>query len=334
MYTEALEVYLYPMHSNLEKKIVEHTGADSITNIEVVQSLWSDFGSLERVSLDGGKYSSVIVKRIQPPSKVNHPRGWNTDVSTQRKLKSYAIEQNWYQNYVHELPSVIRTPQYFFQMQLDSEVVLVMEDLNASGYSYRYDASSEECFESCLDWLANFHAFYMHQEPIGLWEVGTYWHFDTRFDEWNSMPDGKLKNAAKEIDTRLKQCKYQTLVHGDAKPANFCFNESKEAAAVDFQYVGKGCGVKDVIYLMSSALRDTQLFASDTFILDVYFKLLKQALQTYKRSDVDFELLKSEWMSMYAFAWADFVRFLEGWSPAHTRHNEYAKKIVASALGL
>ena len=32
-----------------------------------------------------------------------------------------------------------------------------------------------------------------------------------------------LKTKARAIDTLLSRCRFQTLVHGDAKVANFCF---------------------------------------------------------------------------------------------------------------
>ena len=77
--------------------------------------------------------------------------------------------------------------------------------------------------KNCLFWLATFHATFMNNSAEGLWDVGTYWHLATRPDELASMEDGKLKNAAAAIDQMLNNCKFQTLVHGDAKLANFCF---------------------------------------------------------------------------------------------------------------
>lgn len=69
----------------------------------------------------------------------------------------------------------------------------------------------------------------------------------TRPDELSAMKPSHLKGAAEAIDSKLNQCKFQTIVHGDAKVANFCFTpDSKSIAAVDFQYVGSGCGMKDV----------------------------------------------------------------------------------------
>ena len=62
---------------------------------------------------------------------------------------------------------------------------------------------------------------------------------------------------APELDRRLRAARFQTLVHGDAKPANFCFDARRGAvAAVDFQYVGGGCGMKDVAYLLSGERED------------------------------------------------------------------------------
>ena len=59
--------------------------------------------------------------------------------------------------------------------------------------------------------------------PDGLWEQGTYWHLKTRPQELEALTDKRLKNAAELIDHTLRSCSYKTLVHGDAKLANFCF---------------------------------------------------------------------------------------------------------------
>lgn len=131
----------------------------------------------------------------------------------------------------------------------------------------------------------------------------------------------------KKIDNRLNTCKFQTLVHGDAMPANFCFSQNGSAAALDFQYTGEGCGMKDVIYLMSSSLTDEKLFKNDSIILDRYFQFLEQSIEYFEIAGIDFSELRKEWEEMYFFAWIDFVRFLEGWSPGHARINSYSKEL-------
>jgi Ser/Thr protein kinase RdoA (MazF antagonist) len=95
----------------------------------------------------------------------------------------------------------------------------------------------------------------MGTKDDSLWKIGAYWHLDTRPHELEALEDMELKNSAKQIDTMLNNTKHQTIVHGDAKLANFCFDKSgSRCAAVDFQYVGHGCGMKDVAYFMSSAI--------------------------------------------------------------------------------
>ena len=80
---------------------------------------------------------------------------------------------------------------------------------------------------------------FLGAEPQGLWPVGTFWHLATRPDELEEMDDLKLKQAAPIIDSKLNNCQFKTIVHGDAKPANFCFGQkTNSVAAVDFQYVG------------------------------------------------------------------------------------------------
>jgi aminoglycoside phosphotransferase (APT) family kinase protein len=122
---------------------------------------------------------------------------------------------------------------------------MLLEDLDSTGFPVRHSQVSIIEIKACLSWLANFHAIYMQQQPDNLWKVGTYWHLETRPDELQVLQDKPLKNAAAEIDQKLRLTPFQAFVHGDAKLANFCFaKDGKSVAAVDFQYVGGGCGCR------------------------------------------------------------------------------------------
>ena len=105
--------------------------------------------------------------------------------------------------------------------------------------------------------------------PKKLWQKGSYWHLSTRPDELKAMQHSKLKDAAKSIDEQLNNCKYKTLIHGDAKVANFCFaDDMSSVAAVDFQYVGGGCGMKDVAYFLGSCLSSSECENYEKELLD------------------------------------------------------------------
>ena len=169
----------------------------------------------------------------------------------------------------------------------------------------------------------------------GLWPIGTYWHLETRPDELQAMQDGPLKSAAQQIDDVLNQAKYQTLVHGDAKVANFCFANEPAAefavAAVDFQYVGRGVGVKDVAYFISSCLSDSEAERMEESLLNFYFHRLGSALNS-QNSDCDPVQVECEWRKLYPFAWADFCRFLQGWSPGHWKLNGYSSRLTKQVM--
>ena len=112
---------------------------------------------------------------------------------------------------------------------------------------------SETELRACLRWLAAFHATFLGVPPESLWKVGSYWHLATRPDELEALTDTALRRAAPVLDARLNRARYRTLIHGDAKLQNFCFSTDGSAvAAVDFQYVGGGVGVKDVAYFVTS----------------------------------------------------------------------------------
>jgi aminoglycoside phosphotransferase (APT) family kinase protein len=182
--------------------------------------------------------------------------------------------------------------------------VFVLEDLVASGFDGR-----SHSLDAALRWLAGFHAAFLGERPRGLWKTGTYWHLATRPDEHRSMAAGPLRNAAGEIDARLRAAAHQTLVHGDAKPSNFCTaSDGRRVAAVDFQYVGRGPGIKDVAYLLAGEDRSTS-----ERCLALYFNALRGALDAAGCTEGDGVV--AEWRGLYPWAWADFQRFLAGWAP-------------------
>jgi len=207
-----------------------------------------------------------------------------------------------------------------------------MEDLDASGYPERRHNLSSAELRACLSWLAHFHATFMNQKPDGLWDQGTYWHLATRPDELEELTDFKLKNAAHKIDQLLEDAQYTTLVHGDAKVANFCFSSCEtRVAAVDFQYVGGGCGMKDVAYLFSSCLDENECERRESQLLDYYFNELTSALAEYQPAINTLEVEK-EWRDLYPVAWADFYRFLQGWSPGHWKIHPYSQKLTRKVI--
>lgn len=312
------------MKEYVKSIILQSTGASSLIEQEVIQELWSGYGKIQRIGLQNAAVESVVVKHVQVPSYNNHPRGWNTDIGHQRKLKSYQVETTWYNTYSQH--SAARLPQCLAFETHEEEVLMVLEDLDVAGYPIRKRALSWEEIQACLAWLAQFHASYLGQAPDGLWEVGTYWHLGTRPQELAALKDRRLKEAALAIDARLNSCTYQTFVHGDAKLANFCFGNDGQVAGVDFQYVGGGCGMKDVAYFIGSCLNERDCERLEAQILDTYFAQLQSELPERNIA------LEAEWRSLYRVAWADFHRFLKGWSPGHWKLNSYSERVTAEVI--
>lgn len=298
-------------------------------SVEVIQSLWGGYGELVRVT-----YStcSVIIKHVKLPKPSEHPRGWNTDRSHQRKLHSYQVEVNWYTHFSREVSTRCRVPQGLKTFQSENEWLIVMEDLAEAGFPKVITDAKLEHLRACLAWLANFHARYIGVRSDKLWHSGTYWHLATRPDELEVLQDTDLKDAAQLIDQMLSQAKFKTLVHGDAKLANFCFDrEESSVAAVDFQYVGHGCAMKDVALFMSSAVKPERCAEMEVWVLDTYFAQLQQALMVY-HPNLDPNEVEREWRPLFAVAWADFQRFVKGWSPDHWKSNPYTEALTSRAL--
>ena len=335
--------------------VAEVAKADAAEQVEVIQSLWSGYGQIVRVRLrvaglpgsGQGGTCSAIVKYVDPPERRDHKYGWSGDVSHQRKLSSYDNETNWYQNASQLCGDVCRVPRLIGAESNGKDEkpswLLVLEDLDAAGFQLRRRSVSDAQLDACLDWLAHFHATFLFDttdanekspsERYQLWPTGTYWHLETRPDELAAMETGPLKQAAAAIDATLNQARFQTLVHGDAKLANFCFAVDDRVAAVDFQYVGTGCGMKDVAYFISSCFSDDECERREQELLNNYFGRLEIALANRTNGGAfSFASIEAEWRALYPVAWADFYRFLAGWSPGHWKMHGYSKRVTETVL--
>lgn len=319
------------MNINFINYLLKITDTTACTEVEVIQSLWSGYGRISRFELENSSLKTVVVKFIDLAQATNHPRGWNTNFSHQRKVKSYQVETNWYQQWSEQCTEACKIPAIIGSFDEGDKQWIILEDLNANYPLCKTQITIDEV-KVVLRWLANFHMQFLHRKPIGLWDVGTYWNIETRPDELEQMETSPLKERAYEIDAILNKCKYQTIVHGDAKLANFCFAEDgKKVAAVDFQYVGGGCGIKDVAYFLGSCLSNNELETYETELLDYYFSELQKAFKETLFS-FDFTALEKEWRQLYPIACTDFMRFLLGWMPTHQKINNYNKDIIDSVL--
>ncbi len=328
-------------------------GAAQALPLERVQSLWSGYGEIRRYALEGAAVERVIVKDVRPPASTagtTHPRGWQGERSHARKLRSYNVECAFYARYAERCDDDARVPQAYAHERSPTGWRIALEDLDsaaAGAYSGRRGRVTRAEAETCLRWLAAFHATYMGERELeGLWPVGTYWHLETRPDELAAMPSGPLRAAAHALDARLSGATFQSVVHGDAKIANFCFGPAR-VAMVDFQYVGGGCGMKDVAYFLS-CLSEKTLERDAEALLDVYFAALRAELAARPRGEptphqpqaqaqnsprsIDANAVEREWRALYPLAWADFERFLAGWAPGHAKLTGYSARLTEQAL--
>ncbi|MEO8796618.1 MAG: phosphotransferase [Polyangiaceae bacterium] len=277
--------------------VAAKTCATKAERVELVQSLWGGYGELVRVRLHGTPRSSVIVKWVKPPA------GDRRDVSHARKVRSYQVETAFYRSYGSRRIDAPRIAELLGHAESNGERLLILEDLDDAGFARRSRSPRGVDLDRCLAWLAAFHARFLGQRPDGLWKTGTYWHLATRPTELavSTKRDPSIAVRAAELDRKLAAATFRTFVHGDAKPANFCFGPAG-VAAVDFQYVGGGPGIVDVAYLLHGEPDARSALA-------IYFAHLRTTLG----SEVDAAAIEHEWRLLYPVAVADFERFLHGW---------------------
>lgn len=333
---DPLSSYATMINRQITDTILRSSGAASMATCERIQTLWSGYGQIFKATLEnianGPEKLPVVIKHVKWPSSRHHPVGWTSDLSHQRKVRSYEVECAFYMAYATACSHHCRVPRLVAIDTHEDELLIILEDLDASGFPLRkYRLSSGE-IEATLRWLAWFHATFLNASPEKLWPVGTYWHLETRPDELAAMNDDALRRAASRIDAVLNEATFKTFVHGDAKVANFCFaGKGQGVAAVDFQYVGGGCGMKDVAYFLGSCLHEDECERLEEQLLTTYFSFLHEAVGALS-VDVNFGALKTEWRELYHIAWVDFHRFIKGWTHENWHRNDYSERLKRDVL--
>ena len=274
-------------------------GADEVIDIVEIASVWKGYGKVFRVYLENYEVDSAVVKVTYGV------RDQNFSESHYRKQLSYKVETVWYQA-LGTAEFGFRTPRYLGNFKGSGYSGLVLEDLDTAGF-VGTDGVTDVQTKFSLQWLQAFHSTFLGQSYEWVWERGGYWHLDTRKTELAQMPEGPWKDNARQFDLALSRSIPLTLLHGDAKVSNFCWNGS-QAAAFDFQYVGKGAGIVDVMLFLRRVLGENPESGKVEDWLQFYCDCW------LRESRTSLPWLKS-WIDLFPIAWADYDRFRLGWSP-------------------
>ncbi|KAI5782705.1 kinase-like domain-containing protein [Geopyxis carbonaria] len=277
-------------------------------------SLWSSYGSIHALTVHSTPPQSFVVKHIDAPP--------GTSVSHKRKLTSYAVERWFYTHLAARLSASVKVADCTHADPAAG--VLVLEDLRPSFPVPAGGSVSAAQAAVVLQWLAGFHAaFWGAADTIavdhgadtdtGVWEQGSYWYLDTRRDEWEDMDEPWLESAAIKADAVLKDPHQpgRTLVHGDLKAANIVFSRDGATCAVyDFQYVGHGLGVRDVVYFLATSVARGVMgdAARVQALMKVYYSALEAAVEG-GLGDYTEEVM----MEQLDWALVDWYRFMAGW---------------------
>ena len=164
-----------------ESIVLATAGAAEIQSVEKIQNLWSDYGRILRcVFDDGAVWKSLVVKHVNFPDQVEHPRGWSGAQSHVRKMKSYEVEAEWYRNWSDQCGNSCRIPRLLSYEQIGEELLLVLEDLDGAGFPGRFNQGEWRNLGSAFaGWQISMRAFLLlvpmdcgRWEPTGTWQRG------------------------------------------------------------------------------------------------------------------------------------------------------------------
>jgi hypothetical protein len=299
------------MSAQIVQSLVSQLGY-SVGHVKTVQSLWAGYGAIFSCTADGDR---LIVKHFTPPA---HRRVENDSEDHRRKLRSYSVERVFYEALSQKLidagciiPSCVGCIDGD-----DGSIAIVMRDLGEHYGSYdirRGNCLNMEEGKRLLSYLARFHAvFWNARPPEGLWDEGCFWQLGTRMDELQYLDNswrrwGLDRAMAMKIHEKVLHLPHRTIVHGDAKAANF-FWFKEQVGGYDLQYTGGGSPMKDVAYMLGCSMQEHLIHAHEEVLLRHYHAELTSLLSPEHAADYTFETMQEA----YDLCVADLVRFMCG----------------------
>jgi len=141
------------MNHSFQQTLCSTTGASVCFEIEVIQNLWSGYGKIARYGLTESDHETVVVKHVRLPENSCHPRGWDSDRSHERKVRSYQVEVAWYEQWSLRCDETCRVPRFLLLEAQGDDVLMVLEDLDDSGFAERRSTVNDEELHAGLSWL-------------------------------------------------------------------------------------------------------------------------------------------------------------------------------------
>ena len=89
--------------------------------------------------------------------------------------------------------------------------------------------------------------------------------------------------------------------------------------------------MKDLAYFVGSCFRDDESERRESEVLNFYFKELRGFLARIG-GEVSADELETDWRPLYRVAWADFPRFMKGWSPGHWKLSDYSERVTREVI--
>ncbi len=89
--------------------------------------------------------------------------------------------------------------------------------------------------------------------------------------------------------------------------------------------------MKDLAYFVGSCFRDEEAERRESEVLDFYFKEMHAYVKEADRQVCPDEL-ETDWRPLYRVAWADFHRFMKGWSPGHWKLSDYSERVTMEMI--
>lgn len=285
----------------------------------VLGSLWAGYGQIVSINATNvhNQQCSLVVKQFIPPKT----RDESEDHC--RKVRSYSVESSFYKTVSPQMRARgVLVPQLMGVSEEDDGVMIVMSDLSDHGtyYTRRGNQLTIEEGKALLSWLAKFHAVHFRttDPPQGLWNEGSFWQLGTRQDELDDLEEewvrlGLDRSKAEEIHKIITNTRFRTVIHGDAKAANFFFYPGQgdvplEIGGYDFQYCGMATPLRDVAYLICCSIQGCLVHEYEEDLLSHYYTELTSSLCPEHAEEYPME----EFREMYNLCIVDLARFMSG----------------------